>query len=64
SLVYNTGKEIIYGLEMAGNAQYWERETDIHTIVVKKKTAEKLRIVVKMKGSMYFSEFAPQAPAK
>ncbi len=59
SLVYNDGKEIIYGLEKAANPQYWERKTDIRAALTQFKTATKLRVVIKRKGSTYFSEFSP-----
>lgn len=61
SLVYNDGKEIIYGLEKAANPQYWERKTEIHTALTQLKTATKLRVVIKRKGSTYLSEFSPDA---
>ena len=60
SLVYNDGKEVIYGLEKAANsAQYWERKTDIRTAITQSGTASILRVVVNRKGSSYFSEFSP-----
>ncbi len=59
SLVYNDGKEVIYGLEKAANPQYWERKTDIRVALTQFKTATKLRVVIKRKGSTYFSEFSP-----
>lgn len=60
SLVYNDGKEVIYGLEKADNsAQYWERKTDIRTSITQSGTASILRVVVNRKGSSYFSEFSP-----
>ena len=59
SLVYDNGKEVIYGLDQAGSPQYWERETDIRNAMTKAKTASKLRIVTKYKGSTYLSEFGP-----
>lgn len=59
SLVYNDGKEVIYGLEQAANPQYWERKTEIRDAFTNFKTAEKLRAVVTRKGSTYFSEFSP-----
>ncbi len=63
SLVYKTGKEVIYGLDMEGNSQYWARQTDIHS-AIEKKMADKLRMVVKKKGSIYFAEFKPRAESK
>jgi hypothetical protein len=59
SLVYKDGKEVIYGLERAGNEQYWERQTDIRSAFTQDKSAEKLRIVVQRKKSTYLSEFIP-----
>lgn len=59
SLVYNDGKEIIYGLEKAESPQYWEKKTDIRTAITQSKTATILRVVVTFKGSTYFSEFKP-----
>ncbi len=59
SLVNKNGKEIIYGLERAGNEQYWERKTDIRSAFTSTKTAEKLRIVVQRKDSTYLAEFIP-----
>jgi len=59
SLVYNDGKEVIYGLDEAANPQYWERETDIRSALTQSKTATKLRVVIKSKGNTYFSEFSP-----
>ena len=59
SLVYNDGKEVIYGLEKAANPQYWERKTDIRNAITQFKTAKNLRLVVTRKGSTYFSEFTP-----
>mgnify|MGYP000011432261 CR=1 FL=1 len=58
SLVYNGGKEMIYELKKAGNSQYWERETDIRDAITEVSTAEKLRIVAKIKGNIYLSEFS------
>lgn len=60
SLVYDTGKEIIYELEKAANPQYWEKKTDIRTALIQHKTAQKLRVAVKRKGSTYLSEFSPK----
>ncbi len=59
SLVYRDGKEVIYGLEKAGNEQYWERATDIRNAFTNTNTAEKMRIVVQRKDSTYLSEFVP-----
>ena len=59
SMVYNDGKEVIYGLEMAKNPQYWERGSEIRMALTQFKTASKLRVVVTRKGSTYFSEFTP-----
>lgn len=60
SLVYNDGKEVIYGLEKAANnSQYWERKTDIRTAIIQSRSASILRVVVNRKGSSYFSEFSP-----
>ncbi len=59
SLVYNDGKEVIYGLEKTNNFQYWERKTDIRAALMQNSTATKLRVVIKRKGSSYFSEFSP-----
>lgn len=59
SLVYDDGKEIIYGLDQATNPQYWERETQIRSALTELKTATKLRVVIKWKGHTYFSEFTP-----
>lgn len=59
SLVYNSGKEIIYGLEQAANPQYWERKTDIRQALTQEQSATRLRLVIKRKGSTYFSEFSP-----
>jgi len=64
SLVYDTGKEIIYGLNKAGNDQYWERKTDIYSAVIEKNSADKLRVVAKIKGSMYFAELPSKTPSK
>ncbi len=59
SLVYNDGKEIIYGLEKVGNEQYWERKTDLRTAFIELKSADKLRVVIQQKGSTYLSEIKP-----
>ncbi len=59
SLVYNDGKEVIYGLDKVANPQYWERKTEIRTALTQLKTATKLRVVINRKGSAYFSEFSP-----
>lgn len=58
SLVYNSGREVIYELEKAANPQYWERKTDIREALTQQ-TATTLRVIIKRKGSMYFSEFGP-----
>jgi len=59
SLVYDTGKEVIYGLEKTANPQYWERQTDIRSALTQSKTASTLRVVIKRKGSTYISEINP-----
>ena len=63
SLVYHSGKEIIYGLEKSTDqqysAQYWARETDIRTALIQSRTASKLRVVVERKGSTYLTEIKP-----
>lgn len=59
SLVYNDGREIIYGLEKTTSPQYWEKKTDIRTAITQSRTATILRVVVTLKGSTYFSEFNP-----
>ncbi len=64
SLVYDSGKEIIYGLEKSTSPQYWERKTDIRSALTQSKTATKLRVVVKRKGSTYFSEISPTTPTQ
>lgn len=64
SLVYKDGKEIIYGLEKAGNEQYWERKTDIRSAFTTAKNAEKMRVVIQRKESTYLSEFTPVVPAQ
>jgi len=60
SLVYKNGNETIYVLEQAGNPQYWQRETDIRSAITEFKTAEKLRVLVKVKGGIYLAEFLPK----
>lgn len=59
SVVYASGKEIIYGLDQAANRQYWEKSTEIRKALIQTKTASTLRVVAKRKGSTYFSEFSP-----
>ena len=59
SLLYDSGKEVIYELEQAANPQYWERATDIRKAMVEDKTAKVLRVEVKRKGSAYLSQFSP-----
>lgn len=59
SLVYNDGKEIIYELKETTDPQYWERKTAIREAMTQLKTATLLRVVIKRKGSTYFSEFSP-----
>lgn len=59
SLVYNSGKEIIYGLEKLTDPQYWERETDIRSALTQSKTATKLRVVIERKGGTYLTEINP-----
>lgn len=61
SLVYDSGKEIIYELEQAANPQYWERDTDLRNAMIEEKTAKILRVAVKRKGSTYLSQFSPVA---
>ena len=61
SLLYDSGKEVIYELEQAANPQYWERATDIRKAMLKDKTAKILRVAVKRKGSTYLSQFSPVA---
>ncbi len=61
SLVYNTGDETIYVFDKSGNEQYWQKETDFRSAIIQDKLAEKLRILVKIKGSMYLAEFSPTA---
>ena len=56
SLVHGGSKETIYGLDMAQNPQYWEKQTDIRLRAAGDDPSEKLRVVVKMKGSIYLSE--------
>ena len=60
SLVYNAGNEVIYALNKAGNTQYWQKKTDIRSAISKQKIAEKIRVLVKIKGSMYLTEFMPK----
>jgi hypothetical protein len=61
SLVYKNGNETIYVLEQAGNAQYWQRETEIRSAITDFKSAEKLRVLIKIKGHIYLAEFLPKA---
>ncbi|NNE64168.1 MAG: hypothetical protein HKN34_08795 [Gammaproteobacteria bacterium] len=61
SLVYDSGKEIIYELKKAANPQYWERATDLRKAMIEDKTAKILRVAVKRKGSTYLSQFSPVA---
>lgn len=56
SLVDGGGAEMIYGLDMAQNPQYWEKRTDIRSSAAGNDSSEKLRVAVKMKGSIYLSE--------
>ncbi|RKZ67993.1 MAG: hypothetical protein DRQ44_05000 [Gammaproteobacteria bacterium] len=59
SLVYNSGKEVIYGLEKSTDPQYWERKTDIRAALTQLKTASTLRVLIKRKGSTYITEINP-----
>jgi hypothetical protein len=59
SLVYSDGREVIYGLEKDKNPQYWSRETDIGKAFREEKSADRLRLVIRRKGSTYLSEFIP-----
>lgn len=59
SLVYNDGREVIYGLEKEKNPQYWSRQTDISKAFREENSASRLRLVVRLKGSTYLSEFTP-----
>jgi len=59
SLVYDSGKEIIYGLDKTTDPQYWERATDIRSTLTKYKTAKTLRVVIKRKGSTYLAQINP-----
>ncbi len=61
SLVYQDGREIIYGLDRLANPQYWQKQTGIKQAIVDSKSADKLRIVVQVEGSHYFAEFSPIA---
>ncbi len=59
SLVYRDGRETIYGLDRLANAQYWQRQTDIREAMLAAKSADRLRIVVQVKGSHFLGEFTP-----
>lgn len=59
SLVYNDGREVIYGLEKDKNPQYWSRQTDIGKAFREENSANRLRLIVRRKGSTYLSEFIP-----
>ena len=59
SLVYRDGLETIYGLDRLANAQYWQRQTDIREAMLAAKSADRLRIVVQVKGSHFLGEFTP-----
>lgn len=60
SLVFPNGDETVYGLEKDNkNPQFWKRQTDIRQTLLDNSpsTAQKMRILVKMKGNMYLNEF-------
>jgi hypothetical protein len=59
SLVYKEGKEVIYALEQAASPQYWQRKTDIRSAFTQQHSAEKMRVVVQIKGGTYLAEFTP-----
>ena len=61
SLVYRDGREIIYGFDRLANPQYWQKQTGIRQAIVDTKTADRLRIVVQVKGSHFLGEFSPIA---
>lgn len=59
SLVYHDGQEVVYELEQLANPQYWQRQTDIRKAMTGSIVANKLRIVVQVKGSHFLGEFSP-----
>ena len=59
SLLYDSGKEIIYELKQTANPQYWERATEIRQAMIEEKAAKILRVAVKRKGSTYLSQLSP-----
>ncbi len=61
SLVYRDGREVIYGFERLTNPQYWQKQTGIRQAIVDSGSADKLRIVVQVKGSHFLGEFSPIA---
>lgn len=59
SLVYRDGQEVIYEFEQLANPQYWQRQTDIRGAMIDSGKANRLRIVVGVKGKNFLGEFSP-----
>lgn len=59
SLVYRDGQEVVYEFDRLANPQYWQRQTDIREAMIGLNTADRLRIVVQVKGSHFLGEFSP-----
>jgi hypothetical protein len=53
------GQEGLYGVAQLANPQYWQRQTDIRGAMIGSGKANRLRIVVGVKGKHFLGEFSP-----
>lgn len=59
-LVDKHDKMIPYPLGMQKSPYYWQNKTDLRSLVSKKGDSYKLRLIAKIKGGQYISEFYTQ----
>ena len=59
-LVDKTNKATVYNLSMQDSPYYWQNKTALRTLIGNKGDSYKLRLIAKIKGGQYISEFYSQ----
>ena len=59
-LVDKENKSTAYPLGMQASPYYWQNKTELRSLIADKNASYKLRIIAKIKGGQYISEFYSQ----
>ena len=59
-IVHSDSNVVEYKLVMADNPYYWQRETQLSSLVKENGDSQRLRVIATIKGGRYISEFYTQ----